>query len=530
MKRVFKRSVAFATLIAVASTPTMAIAADPYQYFKTQTSDDSYVVVVEEPSDVSNNSILAVQPPRGSLGDRAKWLWCSDASDKTCDFTNPLLDIYARQLLPNCLENSDEICVESLELAAPNEEYVQAKFLRNAKGGIKYPAVPSLNLHAASTPSLYLAENAPNASGASTYAVTMKMEQWWDYKRQKFQNGPIIATVVPYKEVAGNYKGTFFDKTKTPDEAYGGGGSTNACAWADDGVCGQPQDFVDGTRARVKFRIPSNIVGWFSGRLKSPEISIEKKSETANLVTIGAESVVVPRLALVRKKAEMSSEEKSFNLGQWGIDSGVALGLRAFDREVFDFIDLYRPMLNDTAAGTNSYWNMQTASAGQGSSCLADTTKVLGIVTTNAMGYAGDSPSFNNGSLDYRVAGLHWMPDGKTEVEGSYDLVMRSETARCLYGFSKAPVSGKISVISTNGENKVATTVLKETNDGWLKLAAYGFTFSSPTISVKLSQASAPIVAKKTTITCVGTKNKKVTKKVTAVSPKCPAGYKKTTK
>jgi hypothetical protein len=58
-------------------------------------------------------------------------------------------------------------------------------------------------------------------------------------------------------------------------------------------------------------------------------------------------------------------------------------------------------------------------------------------------------------------------------------------------------------------------------------MAAYGFTFSSPTISVKLSQTAAPVAAKKITITCVSTKNKKLTKKVTAVGPKCPAGYKK---
>jgi 3-methyladenine DNA glycosylase Tag len=64
---------------------------------------------------------------------------------------------------------------------------------------------------------------------------------------------------------------------------------------------------------------------------------------------------------------------------------------------------------------------------------------------------------------------------------------------------------------------------VKETKDGWLKLAAYGFTFSSPTISVKLSQAKATVV-KSTTITCV---KGKTSKKVTGKSPKCPAGFKK---
>jgi hypothetical protein len=131
------------------------------------------------------------------------------------------------------------------------------------------------------------------------------------------------------------------------------------------------------------------------------------------------------------------------------------------------------------------------------------------------------TPEFKNGLLTYKVAGLHYAPDGKTLNEGSYDLVMRSDVARCLYGFSKAPISATVSVVGEGGENKVATTVVSEKN-GWLKLAAYGFTFSSPTISVKLSQASAP--AKKTTITCA---KGKLTKKVTAVGPKCPAGYKK---
>jgi hypothetical protein len=88
-----------------------------------------------------------------------------------------------------------------------------------------------------------------------------------------------------------------------------------------------------------------------------------------------------------------------------------------------------------------------------------------------------------------------------------------------LYGFSSAPVSATISVVGDGGESKTATTLVSEKN-GWLKLAAYGFTFSSPTISVKLSQAKAV----KTTITC--TKGKLI-KKVTGVGPKCPAGYKK---
>jgi hypothetical protein len=105
------------------------------------------------------------------------------------------------------------------------------------------------------------------------------------------------------------------------------------------------------------------------------------------------------------------------------------------------------------------------------------------------MVYDGFAPRFSNGFLDYRVAGLHLMPDGKTPVLGTYDLVMRSETARCLYGFTNAPVSATVTVTGTGNLN-VATTLVSERN-GWLQLAAYGFTFSEKEIRVNITQKAA---------------------------------------
>jgi hypothetical protein len=48
-------------------------------------------------------------------------------------------------------------------------------------------------------------------------------------------------------------------------------------------------------------------------------------------------------------------------------------------------------------------------------------------------------------------------------------------------------VSATVSVVGVDGEENIATTVVSE-RDGWLKLAAYGFTFSEKEIRVKLSQ------------------------------------------
>ena len=106
---------------------------------------------------------------------------------------------------------------------------------------------------------------------------------------------------------------------------------------------------------------------------------------------------------------------------------------------------------------------------------------------------------------------------------------MSSSVARCIYKFTAAPISATVSITSENGEANAATTVVNEKN-GWLKLGAYGFTFSAPTVRVKLAQekvapkATVTVPAKKSTITCV---KGKTSKKVTAVNPKCPTGYKK---
>jgi hypothetical protein len=107
------------------------------------------------------------------------------------------------------------------------------------------------------------------------------------------------------------------------------------------------------------------------------------------------------------------------------------------------------------------------------------------------------------------------MPDGVTEVIGTYDLIIRSEAARCLYKFSKAPVSATVTVTGGNSQN-IATTVVSEKN-GWLKLAAYGFTFSTKNIKIKLTQ-------KKTSIVCVSKTNSKDVKTVSS-NQKCPSGY-----
>lgn len=167
--------------------------------------------------------------------------------------------------------------------------------------------------------------------------------------------------------------------------------------------------------------------------------------------------------------------------------------------------------------------------------CLEKEKALAGVGTTNSTMYVDGPPVFKEDTLDYKVASTHFEADGTTVFKGSYELIMSSAVARCIYKFTSAPISATVSITSENGEANAATTVINEKN-GWLKLGAYGFTFSSPTVRVKLTQEAAPAptpspvttvnpaASKKATITCV---KGKTTKKVSAVNLKCPIGYKK---
>ena len=188
---------------------------------------------------------------------------------------------------------------------------------------------------------------------------------------------------------------------------------------------------------------------------------------------------------------------------------------------------LWLPIAKDKAAAMPTQWRLGTMTdngSGPVRECLDKEKTLAGVVTTNSTMYIDGPPVFEGGMLDYKVASTHYEADGTTLFRGTYELIMSSTVARCIYKFTSAPISATVSITSENGEANTATTVINEKN-GWLKLGAYGFTFSSPTVRVKLTQQTAkPVVAKKTSITYVKGKN---SKKVTAVNPKCPTGYKK---
>ena len=197
---------------------------------------------------------------------------------------------------------------------------------------------------------------------------------------------------------------------------------------------------------------------------------------------------------------------------------------------VFNVLDAIRDSMKDRSVSEETRWSLNSYSNST-TKCLQDDSSLVGLVTTNATVFDAVPPIFSGGVLTYKIGGLHYDSKGGLTA-GNYDLVMRSDVARCLYKFTNAPIQASISIAYETSERQIATKVVNE-RDGWLYLGAYNFTFSSPTIQVKLSQESPkstpspepkPNAVKKTSITCL---KGKLSKKVTAINPKCPSGYKK---
>ena len=457
----------------------------------------------------------------------------------------------ANLLLPVCKSAAEQWCIESVSIRKKDEPATKsAKFIRQVDSAL-VENTPGDGLPGGSSISLWQAEGMQNSGGVDTYAVYVVL------KATKFPGrGPTFdqftAMVLPYSETRGfKYERPFSEEMVLPNGSIriGTRGSAGECAWTETGLCGLMEDFPNGVRASLTLRVSNLLTGWLMGRMADPLINVEPFDAEQNKISIDAEPVKVPKFYAVTDRSKASAAILE-SLPRNSDFSGVTNNL-ANESGAFRTIENWKDVAKDTAAGLVSTWSATTIRSGFGSQCLADTTKLLGVVTTNAMVYEGTAPRFERETLNYQVGGMHFNPDGSV-FEGTYDLVMRKGTAQCLYGFTDAPITATVTVVEAGKEQRIETSSLQELGSGtekWLKLSARGFTFSSPTLKIKLNQdkpaTAAPTAPNNSSATAAGSGNPapavkapakrlsiscvkgKVTRKISGVAPKCPAGFKK---
>ena len=509
---------------------------------------------------------------------------CRSTEDPRCKSEN--LDYSA--VLPACGPISNVFCIEEFGVVSESGDKIKAQFQRYFADQAlnKFEANEKLKLPYGSSGSLFELPMAPHQGGNLYYVSVLTEGQLnkssgANLKKLSIQIHPIKLETVIWGTSAQDDAGFSVEKDGRNGHTIGqwrragnGFNGNNFCVAASvkENLCAQRYSFPADKKFYLKLKLQNKPLGWLHGRINKPEVEVSEVNGLYNL-TISAFPVAVPVVYKMYRYPEMPQVLKDAydiktgqykqavsNSVQQSADAPQGCGRSActedpMTRNVIilpspsskfgmDQLKLWLPFVEDKATALLGTWSLRTLEqneTGGAQACFTNGDKgVTGIVTTNATQYSAGPPSLNKseGTLEYQVAAPHFTSKGD-EFLGTYDLIMRSDVARCVYGFSAAPVRASLSVVNDKGNQKVATEILGEKN-GWLYLSAGGFTYSSPTIKVKLEQdapaptptasasptpnASANPVIKTATITCI---KGKVSKKVTAVNPKCPTGYKK---
>ena len=505
---------------------------------------------------------------------------CSSTADTHCDLSN--FEFMAT--IPNCTAATDVNCIAEVGAIDGQGKKLIGSFSRYFpdKAQNEYLGNPEWNLPSGVGGSIFTIAGADNPAGNSYY-VDVKLAGRGSHtsSNQSISLQGFTTNITPIQllDVGDQFKNmwgclsvpkvcnpgvehlAFADGSTFWGRAGGttGGGkfSCAASSWGEN-LCAQKQAFPADLRFYIKLRLTLMPSGWLHGRMSSPDITIATTGKV-NELTVTALPIRVPLLYSYSLWNDMQPElqnlydstngqykKSNHSYAQSGIVPDPAKRIMTsapspYDSNGMDELVAWLPFLKNTATAMPSYWSVRSLSGAElqsANSCFTNPNQLNGIVTTNSTQYSAGPPAFNKdeGFLSYKVASPHFTSSGDV-FKGTYDLAMRSDVARCIYGFSKAPVSATVSVVSADGTPQVATTIFSE-KDGWVYLSAKNFEYSAPSVRVKLEQETAAatitpqpnaqainnVSKKSTTITCI--KNKSV-KKVSGSAPKCPAGYKK---
>ncbi len=471
---------------------------------------------------------------------------CPDWGVGDCELVStPTNAIFGTVVLPPCSEPKATFCVESVEFREPGGQWQKSEFVRSVFAPT-HEAIPSIGYPYGGSIGLWKS-SVKHAGGTGDYAVQAVLElAEVPVSRGQVEFRTFDLRVEPFTSVEGIYTEQVVQSIASTDPTTGKKKNTLAFTvydvWQDRLGKATKARWSPNTGSRVTARIPDSLTGWLGGRLTDVDFAVSKYSEGINRLVIGGNAVNVQSVEAMVPDSEIRKVTINPDV-ELPNNSARMVGYRGSDG-FFPILEKIKPFTNDQAVGDMSLWVVQTFGS-QGEKCLADKSRLMGVVTTNAVMYDKFAPKFVNGRLKYAVGGLHRDKDGNL-VKGNYDLVLRSDAARCLYGFSNAPIEAVVSVTYGDKEQNISTTASGE-RDGWLFISAKNFTFSNPTIEVAISQpkptptptASATptptptVVAtpnkvvkpgSKKTISCV---KGSAVKKVTGKSPKCPKGFKK---
>jgi hypothetical protein len=477
-------------------------------------------------------------------------------------------DFYYVAFLPFCEDGSTTNCI--LDVNATNSSGKLIKYTKRTYfpkvGAKEFQGNPKFQLPSGSTASVVEFPTLTNGAGSNTYSVGVYVIQRfsvtnWAQGTFTSTDPSILANIAAVQLVNGDYKARvtrqITDASGRLNLDYMALGANIECTVIEDGICGKPVAFPENSTFALKLRLNAKTHGWMHGRLANAQISVSNEGANGLDVEIsGSPSKIPSVLAETTIDKINDSIWGTINGGKipanYGMVGGMSpfLGIVASNRGTYmmNTFKAMQPFMTDKAVAMPYIWSVRSVERGQvvvaagqkALDCLyangGDKGKILGFVNTNATAYVSGPPTFNEQtqSLDYSVAAPHYAKDG-SEFKGHYSIQLNANTARCMFGLQGVNLKATLSILNDKGESNVITSVAKE-DKGWFNFSVAGFTFSTPTIRLKLEEVVQPTSTSSPTptaqkpasvtkkITCV---KGKTVKTVSGVNPKCPSGFKK---
>jgi len=483
---------------------------------------------------------------------------CSSTKDAAC-----LKDGYGfdfRAVLPPCATTEQLDCIQSITAKLADGTTSEGTVVRKWNSAYAYAGDLALGIPEGGAQTTW---NIPgsNPGGSEEYALTAIINGRTNLRTNgelaRFTGGGFQVNFKPIREVTGDYLAPI---SSIGDRGLGKGvfqntvSSEKGCVIAEAGRCALAASFNLTTQFTLKVRLSTQSAKWLHGRLYDPAVSVDQLPGGGNLLTVSANPLQVPMVAgWVRWQNLPATLQAKYPQGTGGTGADnsdfttpdlanriMRVGMRAAGQEALDDFKLWNPLLSDKPMAMRTIWSLRSIGNFDPAIQSCNRQGLSGLVTTNAAVYSDGPPSFDkeSQSLNYTVGAPHF-DTANNVFNGTYSLIMNAEVARCIYGFGTAPISAKIEIASEDGSPSVAVTTLNQ-KDGWLRLSANGFHYSTPQIKVKLSEEKPVVVATPTpaatvapaqaggsslkSISCV---KGKLVKKVTAAKPTCPKGYKK---
>ena len=429
-----------------------------------------------------------------------------------------------------------------------------------------FPGDPDYRLPQGSTSSLGTFPGVKNLGGNENYTVAAYVIQRFTItdrgtKSVQSTDPAFLANITGVNLETGNYSPRKLliknNLIGLPAIDYENSTRNNECVILDNNLCGKPVALPADTSFALVLRMNTQFYGWLHGRLSNATFTQISSSDKYSEFEISGQGSKIPSALAKTTLSQMSEAEwigvvggdrkptpENYGSKNWPPMLNIVASVRG--TYMMNSFTLMQKYIDEKAISMPTFWSVRNVESSQVTSasgqraldCLyksgGNKGKILGFVNTNATAYTSGPPTFNEseGVLEYRVAAPHLAKDG-SEFKGMYSLQIDSNVARCMFGTIGTAVKATVSVLNKEGKNTVSTTTVNESN-GMFKFLAAGFTFSSPTIRVKLENAPVVIasptpaaqkpasVTKK--ITCV---KGKTVKTISGVNPKCPSGFKK---